>query len=89
MPWDLVIDGLFGTGLRRPLSGQLREIVMLVNALTCPVLALDVPSGLDADIFHQRFGVFFQIAFGAHNLLHPPLAANPGNSFYLFPLIPP
>ncbi|MFT5642821.1 MAG: hydroxyethylthiazole kinase-like uncharacterized protein yjeF [Janthinobacterium sp.] len=47
--WDLVIDGLFGIGLMRPLSGQLRQIVERVNDLRCLVLALDVPSGLDAD----------------------------------------
>jgi hydroxyethylthiazole kinase-like uncharacterized protein yjeF len=48
-PWALVIDGLFGIGLGRPLEGPLRELADAVNALGCPVLALDVPSGLDAD----------------------------------------
>ncbi|MES2115203.1 MAG: NAD(P)H-hydrate dehydratase [Pseudomonadota bacterium] len=47
--WNLVIDGLFGIGLARPVSGALRTLVDTVNALSCPVLALDVPSGLDAD----------------------------------------
>ena len=47
--WDLVIDGLFGIGLARPLDGALAALVHGVNALRCPVLALDVPSGLDAD----------------------------------------
>ncbi|MGH8806376.1 MAG: NAD(P)H-hydrate dehydratase [Noviherbaspirillum sp.] len=47
--WDLVIDGLFGIGLTRPISGALRSVVEAVNALTCPILSLDVPSGLDAD----------------------------------------
>jgi hydroxyethylthiazole kinase-like uncharacterized protein yjeF len=47
--WNLVIDGLFGIGLKRPLSGLAAELVAAVNALGCPVLALDVPSGLDAD----------------------------------------
>lgn len=46
--WDLVIDGLFGIGLTRPISGNMRSIVEAVNTLSCPVLALDVPSGLDA-----------------------------------------
>jgi hydroxyethylthiazole kinase-like uncharacterized protein yjeF len=45
----LVVDGLFGIGLSRPLDGRARECVELVNAMSCPVLALDVPSGLDAD----------------------------------------
>ncbi len=47
--WDLVVDGLFGIGLARPISGSLRDVVEAVNALPCPVLALDIPSGLDAD----------------------------------------
>jgi hydroxyethylthiazole kinase-like uncharacterized protein yjeF len=46
--WHLVVDGLFGIGLQRPLDGYARALVEAVNALDCPVLALDVPSGLDA-----------------------------------------
>ena len=45
----LVIDGLFGTGLARSLAGAPRALVEAINALALPVLALDVPSGLDAD----------------------------------------
>ena len=45
----LVVDGLFGIGLKRPPSGRARIWIEAVNAGTCPVLALDVPSGLDAD----------------------------------------
>lgn len=47
--WDLVIDGLFGIGLARELSGRHLELVQEINRLNLPVLALDVPSGLDAD----------------------------------------
>jgi hydroxyethylthiazole kinase-like uncharacterized protein yjeF len=47
--WTLVVDGLFGIGLARPISGDLAALVAAVNALRCPVIALDVPSGLDAD----------------------------------------
>ncbi|SDG80426.1 MULTISPECIES: NAD(P)H-hydrate dehydratase [unclassified Duganella] len=47
--WDLVIDGLFGIGLKRPIGGALRTLVEAINQLRCSVLALDVPSGLDAD----------------------------------------
>lgn len=45
----LLIDGLFGIGLTRPLDGSARALVEAVNALGWTVLALDVPSGLDAD----------------------------------------
>ncbi len=43
----LVIDALFGAGLSRPLEGQAAELVTAVNASGLPVLAVDVPSGLD------------------------------------------
>jgi hydroxyethylthiazole kinase-like uncharacterized protein yjeF len=45
----LVVDGLFGIGLTRPLADRARTLVESVAAFDCPVLALDVPSGLDAD----------------------------------------
>ncbi|GAB2841478.1 bifunctional ADP-dependent NAD(P)H-hydrate dehydratase/NAD(P)H-hydrate epimerase [Pseudoduganella ginsengisoli] len=47
--WNLVIDGLFGIGLTRPIEGEKRALVEAVNALPCNRFALDVPSGLDAD----------------------------------------
>lgn len=47
--WGLVVDGLFGIGLTRPIDGEYRELVASLDSLRCPILALDVPSGLDAD----------------------------------------
>ena len=47
--WGLAIDGLFGIGLARPLEGEFADAAKALSALPCPVLALDVPSGLDAD----------------------------------------
>lgn len=46
---DAVVDALFGTGLDRPITGALAGVVAAVNALGPPVLAIDLPSGLDAD----------------------------------------
>lgn len=48
-PPDLLIDGLFGIGLNRPLDAFWQGLVDTVNAWRVPVLALDVPSGIDAD----------------------------------------
>ena len=45
----LVIDGLFGIGLNRPLGADWQALVDTVNRWGAPVLALDVPSGVDAD----------------------------------------
>ena len=47
--WSLVIDGLFGIGLSRPIEGPLRALVETINQLDCPRLSLDIPSGLNAD----------------------------------------
>ncbi|MFM7484277.1 MAG: NAD(P)H-hydrate epimerase, partial [Burkholderiaceae bacterium] len=47
--WALAIDGLFGIGLAQPLAGPFAAAVEQLNALDCKVLAIDVPSGLDAD----------------------------------------
>lgn len=44
----LVIDALFGIGLSRPPTKAAAELIARVNAGTAPVLAVDVPSGLDA-----------------------------------------
>ncbi|WP_034292631.1 bifunctional ADP-dependent NAD(P)H-hydrate dehydratase/NAD(P)H-hydrate epimerase [Herbaspirillum sp. RV1423] len=47
--WSLVVDGLFGIGQTRPLVGKLHACVEYVNTLACPVLAIDIASGLNAD----------------------------------------
>ena len=46
---DWIIDGLLGTGLTRPVEGLLREVIEAMNRSNRPILALDLPSGLDAD----------------------------------------
>ena len=45
----LVIDGMFGIGLQRPLAGRWAHAAQLTHRLACPVLAIDVPSGLHAE----------------------------------------
>lgn len=47
--WTLVIDGLLGIGSARPLASKLRTCAEYVNGLRCPVLAIDIASGLHAD----------------------------------------
>jgi NAD(P)H-hydrate epimerase len=44
-----IVDALFGTGLTRPLTSPYAEIVAAVNQSQQPVLAIDIPSGLDCD----------------------------------------
>jgi len=47
--WSLIIDGLFGIGLSRRIEGAIRDAIAALNRNASPVLALDIPSGLDAD----------------------------------------
>jgi hydroxyethylthiazole kinase-like uncharacterized protein yjeF len=47
--WSLVIDGLFGIGLSKPLEGLPAELVAQINNLDTKVLAIDIPSGLCAN----------------------------------------
>jgi NAD(P)H-hydrate epimerase len=46
---EVIVDALLGTGLARPVAGDMRAAIEAINASTAAVLALDVPSGLDAD----------------------------------------
>ncbi len=46
---DLVVDALFGIGLSRPPDAFATALIDAINGQPAPVLALDVPSGLDAD----------------------------------------
>ena len=47
--YSLLIDGLFGVGLRRAVEGENARWITEANGFSCPILALDVPSGLDSD----------------------------------------
>ncbi len=44
-----IVDGLFGTGLDRPIDGEIAEFIRFANAVPVPRLALDIPSGLHAN----------------------------------------
>jgi NAD(P)H-hydrate epimerase len=46
---DWIVDALLGTGLTRPVEGLLLSAIAAINASGRPILALDLPSGLDAD----------------------------------------
>lgn len=75
---SLVVDGLFGTGLDRDIEGFQAEVVHALNTAQKPVLALDLPSGIDADTGQVR-GVAVRarctVTFAAHK---PGLHQFPG-----------
>jgi hydroxyethylthiazole kinase-like uncharacterized protein yjeF len=47
--WDLAIDALLGIGSSRPLEGRLSTWAAAMSEAATPVLAVDVPSGMDSD----------------------------------------
>lgn len=46
--YDLIVDALFGTGLTKPLTGFVRRVVDRMNSSGKPIVAADIPSGIDA-----------------------------------------
>jgi len=46
---DMVVDAVFGTGLRGQLNPEYKELIGAINQCSCPILAVDIPSGLDCD----------------------------------------
>ncbi|MBW4517765.1 MAG: NAD(P)H-hydrate dehydratase [Timaviella obliquedivisa GSE-PSE-MK23-08B] len=46
---DVLIDGLFGFGLNRQVEGILAEAIAHLNSLSCPILSIDLPSGIHTD----------------------------------------
>ncbi|MEO0854547.1 MAG: NAD(P)H-hydrate epimerase, partial [Cyanobacteria bacterium J06648_11] len=46
---DVAIDGIFGTGLMRDVSGVYREAIATLNATPKPIVSLDIPSGIHGD----------------------------------------
>jgi NAD(P)H-hydrate epimerase len=47
--FDLLIDSIFGTGLDAEVRGYYREVIDHLNTLQKPMVAVDIPSGLDAN----------------------------------------
>lgn len=48
-PPDVVVDGLLGTGLKGAPREHFAQVIQHINGLGVPVLAVDIPSGLNAD----------------------------------------
>jgi hydroxyethylthiazole kinase-like uncharacterized protein yjeF len=78
---NVVIDALFGTGLKEPLGGLPLKIVKALNESPNTVVAVDVPSGLSGDT-HQAIGeavkATLTVTLGAPKL---PLVLPPGEGF--------
>jgi ADP-dependent NAD(P)H-hydrate dehydratase / NAD(P)H-hydrate epimerase len=49
LPADLYLDAILGTGFKPPVTGLYAEAIEFLNASKVPVIAVDIPSGADAD----------------------------------------
>ncbi len=52
---DVIVDGIFGSGLSRPVTGFYGQIIKEINTLDNIVIAIDIPSGLFADQSNTLF----------------------------------
>ena len=75
---SLIVDGLFGIGLARPLDAQYASQVEWANASGTPILALDIPSGIDADTGIARGPVIRAAATATFIALKPGLLTGDG-----------
>ena len=72
-PWDVVVDAMFGTGLARPVEGPFADAVERANALPCPRVAVDLPTGVDADtgrVSGVAFRANLTVTFGVAKIGH-------------------
>jgi ADP-dependent NAD(P)H-hydrate dehydratase / NAD(P)H-hydrate epimerase len=81
---DLIVDAIFGTGLKSPLSGMMETVAADVNASGIPVVAVDLPSGLSADHSKPigeclRAAITVTLAAPKLPLVLPPGEAEAGN----------
>ena len=53
---DVLVDAILGTGFRPPVSGLYAEAIAALNAVSAPVVAVDIPSGADADVMGEQVG---------------------------------
>ena len=66
---SLIVDGLFGTGLDRPISDGYADAIAAIEAAAAPVVSLDLPSGLDANtgaILGVAPGAALTVTFAGH-----------------------
>ena len=67
---DCIIDGIFGSGLNKPISSEICEILSLANSAKALKIAVDIPSGIDKSgrILGAAFCADLTIAMGALKL---------------------
>lgn len=69
----IIVDGLFGSGLARPLSGIFAEAVEFINNSSCEVLSIDIPSGLQGESVANEYDAIVKANY-TFSLQFPKLA---------------
>jgi hydroxyethylthiazole kinase-like uncharacterized protein yjeF len=54
---DVIVDAILGTGFRPPVSPLYAAAIAKMNAASAPIVAVDIPSGADADAMQSRVGM--------------------------------
>ncbi len=57
LPADLYVDAILGTGFKPPVMGLYADAISIMNAGAAPVIAVDIPSGADADAMGKQDGI--------------------------------
>jgi NAD(P)H-hydrate epimerase len=70
-PGELIVDALFGTGLSRRLEGFWAELVGRINTSSCPVVAVDLPSGLPFEPHVRAHSTLALAALKGEHLFYP------------------
>lgn len=63
----IIVDALFGTGLKREIEGELAELIEKINSSGAPVVAVDIPSGISSDdgsVMRQAIRANLTVTFG-------------------------
>ncbi|MDI6732881.1 MAG: NAD(P)H-hydrate epimerase [Planctomycetota bacterium] len=64
---DIIIDAIFGIGLQRQIQEPLEGFIEMINSLNIPVVAVDIPSGIDTDtgrVFDTAIRAKVTVTFG-------------------------